>query len=719
MAESRKVLSLEVGKLTDTGRIRQHAFDSLGFFKPASPELLFQKGELFLVADGMGGQELGVRTARLATDIIIKRYFDTPLNNSIEEALKHAFNYANMQIISINEKEAGYVKAGVSVTCAVIHRGTLHVAHIGNSRLYLLKGLQMKQMTTDHVTSRDVPSSPDWRKSPSKTTLSQALGWEPQIQIEYVNVNLRPNDCILLCTDGLYEVLDNREIGNIAIRYSPQDACERLINLANEKSGPDNITTILIRIAGLMSLPDILDESTGEEGFNLLPDSQKIHSKIHPLNRTTIRFNEPNESENVSNRIIDESDFEEEEEVTFSTDEEVEDEETETAEEENSEEEFEEEPLDEEDPTPRRVVSPPVPSPDQKLIRQEKSKISRPSSPVPPVDFSPSGFQSTIPGQQGVSRRRREYGAKLPGFSLKQNWPFIVFSAISFLLLILIFWVVIREDTLLKPSGNNRSIVDSTRISIDSVGLTKSNLTTPVPLEEEKISPDFPEADSSRTMLTSVIKPRLVIVNGARLSTTAINNLNNTFKTSLPGDLLIQLMSTRARLTTQSKIIFRYPENGEVKSIRDIAQKIQQVIQQKYQETLEIISCRLTIIIGKDFTLSRLDLHNFRREILDSNLRNIIHIEILNGMGTPGLAKKLEERLNNLIIDDENYLKVIDSRNALNFNYNNTTILCRPDDISLAKKIGEILGINSSSIKIETQNLADIQLIIASGTSIK
>jgi protein phosphatase len=715
LAESRKVLSLEVGKLTDTGRIRQHAFDSLGFFKPTAPELLFQKGELFLVADGMGGQELGVRAARLATDIIIKRYFDTPLNNSIEESLKHAFNYANMQIISINEKEAGYVKAGVSATCAVVHRGTLHLAHIGNSRLYLLKGHQMKQMTSDHVTSRDVPSSPDWRKSPSKTTLSQALGWEPQIQIEYVSLNLRPNDCILLCTDGLYEVLDNREIGNLAIRYSPQEACERLINLANDKGGTDNITTILIRIAGLMSLPDMMGESTGEEGFNLLPDSQKAHPKIPTMNRTTIRFNEPNEQENERD-TIDESVFEEEEDDDLVPEAEFEDEESDA---EAMDEEYNEEEPDEEEATPRRIASPPVPPAGQRSTRQEPPKLSRQASPRPPMDFSPSGFQSTMPGQQGVSRRRREHEAKVPKFDFKQNWPFIVFSAVSFLLLILIFWVVIKEDTLHKRPGNNQSITDSTRTTLDSTSLIKPGFTTPSPLVAEEIISDIPKQDSSRTMLTPAIKPRLVIVNGARLSTTVVNNLNTTIQTSLPGDVLIQPMSTRAKLTTESKIIYRYPENGDVKPIRDVAQKIQQVIQQKYLETLEIISCRLTIIIGKDFALSRLDLRNFRREILNSNLRNIIHIEILNGMGTPGLAKKLEERLNNLIIDDENYLKVIDSRNALNFNYNNTTILCRTGDMTLAKKIGEIFGINSSSIKLETQNLADIQLIIASGTLIK
>ncbi|MBN2090868.1 protein phosphatase 2C domain-containing protein [candidate division KSB1 bacterium] len=719
MAESRKVLSLEVGKLTDTGRFRQHAFDSLGFFKPTTPELLYQKGELFMVADGMGGQDLGVRAARMATDIIIKRYFDTPLNNSIEEALLHAFNYANMQIISINEKEAGYVDAGVSATCAVIHRGTLHLAHIGNSRLYLLKGHQMKQMTTDHVTSREAPSSPDWRKSPAKTTLSQALGWEPQIQIEYMSINLRPNDCILLCTDGLYEVLDNREIGNLAIRYSPQDACERLINLANEKGGPDNMTTILIRIAGLMSLPDMLDESTGEEGINLLPDSQKIHSKIHPINRTTIRFNDPGESEDERD-TIDESVFEEAEKDELTAEEEFEDEEikAEAVDEGYDEEKLDEEQLDEEDPTPRRIASPPVPPSGQRISRPDVPKFSRPVSPRSPIDFSPTGFQSNMPGQHGVSRRRREHEAKVPKFDFKQNWPFIVFSAISFLLLILIFWVVIKEDSLFKRPGSGPSYSDSTLIAVDSTGLKPQSSIPSPSITADKIVSEM-KPDSVQPRITPVIRPRLVIINGARLSTAVMNNLSGVIQPKLPADSYLQSMSTKAKLTTKSKIIFRYPESGEGKQIRDIAQIIQQAIYQKYRENLEIISSRFTLIIGKDFNISRLDLSNFRREILDTNLRNSIHIEILNGMGTPGLAKKLETRLDNLIIDDENFLKVIDSRNALNFNYNTTTILCRTRDIPLAKKIGEILGIHSSTIKIETENLADIQLIIASGTLIK
>ncbi len=717
MAESRKVLSLEVGKLTDTGRFRQHAFDSLGFFKPTAPDLLYQKGELFMVADGMGGQDLGVRAARLATDIIIKRYFDTPFNNSIEEALLHAYNYANMQIISINEKEAGYVDAGVSATCAVIHRGTLHLAHIGNSRLYLLKGQQMKQLTTDQVTTREVPSSPDWRKSPAKTTLSQALGWEPQIQVEYMSLNLRPHDSILLCTDGLYEVLDNREIGNLAIRYSPQEACERLINLANEKGGPDNITTILIRIAGLMSLPDMPDESTGEEGFNLLPDSQKIHPRMHPINRTTIRFDEPGQSKDERD-TINESDFDEEEAEDL-REAEVADEkiEAESVDEDYEEEELDEEELDEEDLTPRHVAAPPVPPPGPRMPRPMAPEISRPASPRAPIDFSPTGFQSNLPGQQGVSRRRRDPEVKVPRFDLKQNWPFIVFSVISFLLLILIFWVVIKEDSLLKRPDARLSASDSSLTPSDTIAL-QPQPAIPLPdLTPDEV--DVVSKDSVQTRITPLLKPRLVIINGARLSTIAINNLNGVIQPLIPAESNVQTMKTRAKLTTESKIIFRYPENGEGQPIRELAQKIQRAIYQKYQENLEIVSSRFTIIMGKNFSISRVDISNLRREILDANLRNSIHVEILNGMGTPGLAKKLADRLDNLIIDDENSLKIIDRRNALNFNYNTTTILCRPGDIPMARKIGEILGIDSTTIKIETENLADIQLIIASGTSIR
>jgi len=264
LAKSRKVLAL----------------DSLGFYKPTEPDRLLSKGELFLIADGMGGQDLGVKAARLATEVIIEAYFES--TEDIEAAIRHAFDFANLKVLDLNQKRAGYVNAGVSVTVAIIKRGTLHVAHIGNSRIYLVKGNKIKQLNTDHIFKKDPEASPDLRTPPPKNIVAMALGWNTNIKIEYFTLNLKPYDNLLLCTDGLYNALDNRTIGSTVNRYSPQDACDQFMQMANKRGGQDNITTILIKIAGLIAVSEI--KRNVETGINLMP------GKTSKSTKTTVRF---------------------------------------------------------------------------------------------------------------------------------------------------------------------------------------------------------------------------------------------------------------------------------------------------------------------------------------------------------------------------------------------------------------------------------------------
>ncbi|MCK5737794.1 SpoIIE family protein phosphatase, partial [bacterium] len=267
MADKRKVLALEIGKLTDPGLVRSHKLDSLGFYTPADPELHYTKGELFLVADGMQGEENGVRASRQVADVIIKSFYEAPVSSAIDTNLQHAFNLANMHIFNTNQSE-GLHEAGVSATCAVIHRGKLVVAHAGATRLYLIQGNKIKQLTIDE---------------PGNT---RVLGVGAATEVDLVTQSLHPGDQVLLCSDGLYTALTSREIGSLALRYSPQQACEHMVTLAKKRGGQDNVTVIQIKVVGLVAIPDEFVAPI-EDSFNLHPDAPKPTPRI---NRTTVRL---------------------------------------------------------------------------------------------------------------------------------------------------------------------------------------------------------------------------------------------------------------------------------------------------------------------------------------------------------------------------------------------------------------------------------------------
>jgi serine/threonine protein phosphatase PrpC len=250
-------MGIEIISRSDTGRVRDHNEDYI-----ASDESL----GLAIVADGMGGYQAGEVASQIAVNTI-KEQLDTPLKtlprvkrhashnfHSTTVLLEQAILKANQVIYNTAEEKIHYQGMGTTVVAAIFHRNFISVAHVGDSRLYRLRGKDFRQITKDHSVRQELIDcgyyTPEQaRHSPNKNLVTRALGVGTKVNVEIQEYNLLPKDIYLLCSDGLNDMLDDQEIYAILSNsnYSLEEAAQLLIDTANNKGGEDNISLILAR----------------------------------------------------------------------------------------------------------------------------------------------------------------------------------------------------------------------------------------------------------------------------------------------------------------------------------------------------------------------------------------------------------------------------------------------------------------------------------------
>lgn len=210
-------------------------------------------GRFFIVADGMGGHAGGQEASRIATQSIQKYlndHWDSP--EQTKTLLEKAFLVANQAILQDQSKHPERSDMGTTAVAVLLRNNEPWCAHIGDSRLYRLRGAKLHQITEDHTwvarAMRLGDITPDQaRIHPWRHILSKCLGREDLRQIDVQPFDLQPNDRLLLCSDGLTEELSD---GLIASHLKTIRACERaalaLVNAAKDKGGRDNITVVIV-----------------------------------------------------------------------------------------------------------------------------------------------------------------------------------------------------------------------------------------------------------------------------------------------------------------------------------------------------------------------------------------------------------------------------------------------------------------------------------------
>jgi serine/threonine protein phosphatase PrpC len=251
MARAYPVLRLDAGQFSHPGRRRSNNEDWLGTFQPEDPERLSMKGSLFLVADGMGGHESGELASRRAADLVIRAYMDDPTLD-VPGSLRTAIEMANAALYAGASDRQGGRHWGTTLVAAVVRRDELWIANVGDSRAYLIRGGKLRQLSQDHSwasAAGEVPSK-EWF---GRHLITRALGLKPEVEVDiFPPMKLRATDSILLCSDGLTTPLPDEEICDIVVRAPgpSQQAAEALVRAANERGGPDNISVILVHVAG-------------------------------------------------------------------------------------------------------------------------------------------------------------------------------------------------------------------------------------------------------------------------------------------------------------------------------------------------------------------------------------------------------------------------------------------------------------------------------------
>lgn len=246
---------IEAAGLSDVGLQRANNEDSYIYWEPDSDLEFQRKGRLAIVADGMGGYEGGQDASRIAVDTVRDSY-DRAFADDPKQALNTAFQTAHNAIQSYGQQHPALEGMGTTCTAAVIINRQLWFAHVGDSRLYLVRRNNVTRLTRDHsyvgrLVENGIVRSEDAETHPQRHILTAALGTGPDItpHLSEQPVSLDTGDILILCSDGLWSLVTDNELARVAENNSPADACRRLVRMALERGGPDNVTVMVLRIS--------------------------------------------------------------------------------------------------------------------------------------------------------------------------------------------------------------------------------------------------------------------------------------------------------------------------------------------------------------------------------------------------------------------------------------------------------------------------------------
>ncbi len=238
--------------LTDVGRQRSNNEDSYLYWEPDSDEEFARKGRLAIIADGMGGYEGGQEASRLAVETV-RQVYDHAFGASPQLTLLEAFASAHRSIQRYALDHPHFHGMGTTCTALSIVDRQLHFAHVGDSRLYHIRADAISRLTRDHsyvgrLVESGIVRSEDAESHPQRHILTAALGSGRGIAPHVPDhpFPLQEGDTLVLCTDGLWGLVGDRELAQVAASTPPAEACRQLVGMALERGGPDNITVLVL-----------------------------------------------------------------------------------------------------------------------------------------------------------------------------------------------------------------------------------------------------------------------------------------------------------------------------------------------------------------------------------------------------------------------------------------------------------------------------------------
>jgi protein phosphatase len=246
---------VSLGAKTDLGQARENNEDKFDWLEPETEETLATRGRLYAVADGMGGHSSGQIASEMALKTLLRAYYSGRYGD-IPSALTAGIRAANSLVWEAGRRIPGRTGMGTTLTALVLHDDQALIAQVGDSRAYLLRQDHLEQITEDHswvaeqVRAR-LLTEEEAEASPFRNIITRSIGADEHVEPELFEVPVQVGDVFLLCSDGLTGVVSTEEIQHALSHNSPSMAAWQLIDLANDKGGPDNITCLILRIDAL------------------------------------------------------------------------------------------------------------------------------------------------------------------------------------------------------------------------------------------------------------------------------------------------------------------------------------------------------------------------------------------------------------------------------------------------------------------------------------
>jgi protein phosphatase len=244
--------TIEYASLTDVGIRRSNNQDAHATLLAGDSDQWQERGHIFLVADGMGAHAVGEMASDMAVGIIPHTYHKYALQGGVP-ALRKAFVEANASIHAKGQQNPEFGGMGTTTTGLLIRPEGAWIGHVGDSRAYRVRDGQIEQLSFDHSLvwemARRQNVDPDRLEGIPSNVIVRSLGPEPLVQVDVEGPHvIHGGDIFVLCSDGLSGQVADAEIGAIASALPPAEACRFLVDLANLRGGPDNITVLIVRI---------------------------------------------------------------------------------------------------------------------------------------------------------------------------------------------------------------------------------------------------------------------------------------------------------------------------------------------------------------------------------------------------------------------------------------------------------------------------------------
>lgn len=238
--------AFELALLSDLGTDRPENEDSCGHFCDD------QGGVVFAIADGIGGYEGGEVASQMAIEATLEAYRESPPSWGPAKRLVRAVQRANIEIHNRALAVPELRRMGTTLTAVAVENARLNAAHVGDCRLYLVRHGRVRQLTKDHTVVGEwarmgLITADSARLHPERSVLNRSLGRELIVSVDRITMPLERGDELILCSDGLYTVIGERELGSLIRGLDPTNACVKLVEIANARGTADNLSVAVFR----------------------------------------------------------------------------------------------------------------------------------------------------------------------------------------------------------------------------------------------------------------------------------------------------------------------------------------------------------------------------------------------------------------------------------------------------------------------------------------